>query len=97
MPVYQFEGRGESGFGVSGILEAKDETEAHVKAGRFCDTVTLVRIMETGPGQSATDAGKTGAVSRTSTFRAAGRGRDAVLFVAIRAAVRRFLHLERDV
>jgi len=49
MPAYHFEGSSDSGFHVSGLLEADDAAQARKKAQRFCGTSELVVVSETDP------------------------------------------------
>ena len=48
MPAFHFEGSSDSGFQVSGILEADDESLARRKAQRFCGTSEIVLVSEVG-------------------------------------------------
>lgn len=59
MPAYHFEGSSDSGFQVSGILEADDKQQAQRKAQRFCATQELVLVSELGSGQQDHRSGET--------------------------------------
>lgn len=52
MPAYHFEGSSDSGFQISGILEAEDKSHAQRKAQRFCATTELMLVSEIDPGLS---------------------------------------------
>ena len=64
MAAYHFESVSESGFGVSGLLDADDERHARLKAKRFCCTCNLLRVEELEPGTDDHRAQKAGAVGR---------------------------------
>jgi len=49
MAVYHFESVCESGFAVSGLLEADDERHARLKAESICGTCNLLRVKQLGP------------------------------------------------
>ena len=49
MAVFHFEGSSDSGFQVSGMLEADDASKAKRKAQRFCGTRELVQVFPVDP------------------------------------------------
>lgn len=49
MAVFHFEGSCDSGFLVSGMLEADDVSKAQRKAQRFCGTRELVQVFPVDP------------------------------------------------
>ena len=80
MPTYHFETVSDSGFEISGVLEADDEALARRKAQRFCATRELVVVSEFGadPQPGSREAG-TAARSRLTWM---GRVRGAAAALA---------------
>jgi hypothetical protein len=66
MAAYHFEGVCESGFGVSGILEAEDDIRARQKARRFCDTVRLLQVFDGEPATQEALAEEAAALKSTA-------------------------------
>ena len=95
MAVYHFESVCESGFAVSGLLEADDESHARLKAESICGASNLLRVKALGPGPDGPHAETAGEAGHEAFRCETVKGRLVSLAVSIWGALLKERHFRR--